>query len=140
MRTFVLMFVKISLIFPCLYIGNFQKGDKKMEENHEIYEHYKREIYRIGWRIQYRAKKIRNQEDPIYDSIPSYINFTNASENKIWIRQLLDSLPPQGQTIIDQIYIQGLTEAEVAKNLQMSQQAVNKWKRKMIQQLSQIVN
>lgn len=101
-----------------------------MDEQHEIYERYKREIYRIGWRVQYRAKKIRNQEDPIYDSIPSYINFTNASENKVWIQQLLDSLPPQGKTIIDQIYLQGRTEAEVAKNLQMSQLAVTNGKEK----------
>ncbi|MEW4426069.1 sigma-70 family RNA polymerase sigma factor [Paenibacillus pabuli] len=111
-----------------------------MEETHEVYERYKREVYRIGWRVQYRAKKIRNQEDPIYDSIPSQDNFTNSSENKILVHQLMDHLPPKGKMIVDQIYIQGRTEEEVAHNLQISQQAVNKWKRKMIQELSQIAN
>ncbi|MCW3795404.1 sigma-70 family RNA polymerase sigma factor [Paenibacillus sp. LS1] len=111
-----------------------------MEEKHEVYERYKREIYRIGWRVQYKAKKIRNKEDPINDTIPASNNFTKLSDDKIWINQLMESLPQKGKMIIDQIYIQGRTEEEVAHNLQISQQAVNKWKRKMITQLSQIAN
>ncbi|WP_445322068.1 terminase gpP N-terminus-related DNA-binding protein [Paenibacillus sp. FSL M7-0420] len=38
------------------------------------------------------------------------------------------------------LYLQGMTEDEVAAQLKMSQQGVNKWKRKMLQQLSQTVN
>nr|WP_233167845.1 hypothetical protein [Paenibacillus roseus] len=38
------------------------------------------------------------------------------------------------------LYIQEQTESEVARQLNLSQQAVNKWKRKMIQQLSRTVN
>lgn len=42
--------------------------------------------------------------------------------------------------IIDKLYMQGVTESEVAKQLEMSQQAVSKWKKKMLHQLSQTMN
>lgn len=109
-----------------------------MEQQTEIYEHYKTEIYRIGWRVQYQARKIRNRERSFNDNEPSYSNFATETEEKMWVRQLLDTLPSQGKSIIEKIYLQGLTEVEVAKQLNISQQAVNKWKRKMLAQLSLI--
>ncbi|MEC0089243.1 sigma factor-like helix-turn-helix DNA-binding protein [Paenibacillus macquariensis] len=56
------------------------------------------------------------------------------------VQQLINTLPPYGKIILYKLYIQDQTESEVARQLQMSQQAVNKWKRKMIQQLSQTAN
>lgn len=56
------------------------------------------------------------------------------------IQQLMNTLPPQGKVIIYKLYIQDLTESEVANELKISQQAVNKWKRKMMQKLSQMVS
>ncbi|MNH43845.1 sporulation sigma factor SigF [compost metagenome] len=56
------------------------------------------------------------------------------------IEQIIDTLPPRGQIIINQLYLQDRTQAEVAQHLKMSQQGVNKWKNKMIQKLSQTVN
>ncbi|WP_019910095.1 sigma-70 family RNA polymerase sigma factor [Paenibacillus sp. HW567] len=111
-----------------------------MSQATHIYDFYRREIYRIGWRVQYQAKKVRTRECPLYDYEPSNINFAAISEQKIWVEQLMQDLPPQGKVIIEKIYLKGLTEAEVAKQLNISQQAVNKWKRKMIHQLSQISN
>lgn len=60
--------------------------------------------------------------------------------NRLSIEQLLDTLPAKGKMILQKLYLQELTEAEVAAQLHMSQQGVNKWKRRMIQQLSQTVN
>lgn len=110
-----------------------------MGKNTTVYERYKTEIYRIGWRVQYRAKKIRNRECPNFDYDPVGGDFTTSSEEKILVQQLIDSLPPQGKTLIDKLYFQCQTEAEIAQHFQISQQAVNKWKRKMIQTLSQIM-
>ncbi|MCM3175726.1 MULTISPECIES: sigma factor-like helix-turn-helix DNA-binding protein [unclassified Paenibacillus] len=45
-----------------------------------------------------------------------------------------------GREILHKIYFQGYTEAEVASHLNISQQAVNKWKRKMLNLLSQKVS
>ncbi|MNJ75684.1 RNA polymerase sigma factor [compost metagenome] len=52
----------------------------------------------------------------------------------------MDSLPPQGKLVIDKLYFQDLTESEVAQQLKISQQTVNKWKQKMLQKLSQTIN
>lgn len=87
-----------------------------------------------------QSKKIRNKENLLSEAIPNSSDFTKDSDNKILISQLLERLPLKGKLIMEQIYIQGQTEKEVAHNLQISQQAVNKWKRKMIYELSMIVS
>lgn len=114
-----------------------------MEKQGSAYERFKAEVYRIGWRVQYRAKKLRRREFPLYgiDTEPiTNEDFTSFSENKVLIEQLIDTLPLHGKVIIYKLYIQDQTESEVARQLRISQQAVNKWKRKMIHQLSQTVN
>lgn len=111
-----------------------------METQQSIYERYKREIYRIGWRLQYHAKIIKQRECRFYDNEIAETGFTTSSENKIMVQQLIDTLPPCGKSILYKLYILDQTESEVARQLNISQQAVNKWKQKMIQKLSQTVN
>lgn len=101
------------------------------------YERYRAEIYRIGWRIQYKAKKIRNRELPLLEHEPIKEDFTVASDQALTLEQLLDTLPDTGQRVLHKLYWEGLTEAEAARQLKISQQAVNQWKRKMLKQLSQ---
>jgi RNA polymerase sigma factor (sigma-70 family) len=130
----------------------------RLKEKKSIFQAYQTEIYRIGWRVQYRAKKIRNHELPYQDTntisskagLQPYLplglqsnlqcDFTTQVDNKILVNDLIRSLPPKGRLILHKLYIQDQTEAEVSKELNLSQQAVNKWKRKMLQQLSQTVN
>ncbi|MEC0106956.1 helix-turn-helix domain-containing protein [Paenibacillus taichungensis] len=38
------------------------------------------------------------------------------------------------------LYIEGYSEKEVASQMNISQQAVNKWKKKMLKHLSETVN
>jgi len=106
-----------------------------------VYEQYRSEIYRIGWRIQYRMKKIRYRERPLYENsqYPSHY-YTRSPEEKILVRDLIDQLPSRGKFIIEKLYFQNLTEEEIAQHLNISQQAVSKCKRKMIQLLSQTAN
>ncbi|OAB32944.1 hypothetical protein PGLA_26035 [Paenibacillus glacialis] len=111
-----------------------------MEAQQSVYERYKTEVYRIGWRLQYRAKIIKNRECSFYGVEPAAVNFTTSIDNKLLIQQLIEPLPPYGKIILYKLYIQDQTESEVARQLQMSQQAVNKWKRKMIHKLSQTAN
>ncbi|MEK5400213.1 sigma-70 family RNA polymerase sigma factor [Paenibacillus sp. FSL K6-2859] len=134
-----ILVVKNILFFPYRY-NSHKRRDSIMEMQPTVYERYKTEIYRIGWRLQYQAKKIRNRESSLYDSDYSSSSFTSSSEDKMLIQQLMNTLPPQGKVIIYKLYIQDLTESEVANELKISQQAVNKWKRKMIQKLSQMVS
>ncbi|AZK45310.1 sigma factor-like helix-turn-helix DNA-binding protein [Paenibacillus lentus] len=114
--------------------------EKEEKRQTTIYDYYKSEIYRIGWRIQYQAKKVRKRECPFYDYNFSYPNFASITEDKIWINEIMDSLPPQGKLVIDKLYFQDLTESDVAQQLKISQQAVNKWKQKMLEKLSQTIN
>ncbi|MNO80582.1 sporulation sigma factor SigF [compost metagenome] len=111
-----------------------------METQQSVYERYKTEVYRIGWRLQYRAKVIKRRECSFYDREPHVTSFTISTDDKMLVQQLIDTLPPCGKTILYKLYLQDQTESEVARQLNMSQQAVNKWKRKMIQKLSQTVN
>lgn len=111
-----------------------------MEDQKTSFERYRKEIYRIGWRLQYKVRKTRNQEFPIFESEQLEEDFTLTSENKVVVRYLLDVLPDNGKSILDKIYLQGFTEAEVAKQLNISQQAVNRCKRKMLSQLFQKVS
>lgn len=113
-----------------------------MNTGQTAFERIQGEVHRIGWRIQYRAKTLKRREYSFYD-LERYhrgVNFTDHTENRMMIEQLMDTLPPQGKLVIYKLYIQDHTESEVARELNISQQAVNRWKRKMINQLSQTVN
>lgn len=54
--------------------------------------------------------------------------------------QLISSLSDIGNNVLSKIYLEGYTESEVALKLNISQQAVNKWKRKMLNLLSQKIS
>lgn len=111
-----------------------------MKEHHTVYEQYQKEVYRIAWRVQYKARAVRNRECSFNGIEPSVTCFTSSSDNKIVVRQMISALPSTtGQTIISKIYLQDKTEGEVARELNMSQQGVNKWKRKMIKELSRMM-
>ncbi|MGP3788496.1 sigma factor-like helix-turn-helix DNA-binding protein [Paenibacillus sp. 1A_MP2] len=111
-----------------------------MENQQTVYERYRKEIYRIGWRVQYRAKKIKYRELPIFEDEAIKGDFTFFSENKIMAEQLISSLPDIGKNVLSKIYLEGYKESEVALKLNISQQAVNKWKRKMLNLLSQKIS
>ncbi|KQY86757.1 hypothetical protein ASD24_27325 [Paenibacillus sp. Root52] len=111
-----------------------------MQNEQTVFERYRREIYRIGWRVQYRARKIKQRELPMYDGELFNQSFTVPVDDRIVIEQLINTLPMNGREVLHKIYFEGYTEAEVARYLNMSQQAVNKWKRKMLNLLSQKVS
>lgn len=112
-----------------------------MKEQQTVYEQYRREVYRIAWRIQYKAKVVRKRECLLDRFEPATTNFASSSDNKIVVRDLINALPSStGKKVIYKIYIQDKTEGEVARELNMSQQGVNKWKRKMIKELSRMVS
>lgn len=111
--------------------------------NLTIYEHYKQELNRISWRIQYRERVKRNKEFTIVQDIGNFIttNFVPNLDNRIFITELLDHLSSDvGRKIIVGFYLEGKSEKEISNTLNMSQQGVNKCKKKMLKELSLIVN
>lgn len=111
-----------------------------MDKNSNIVEAYRTEIYRIGWRLQYQAKKVRKHECSFYEDAIGNASFTHQIDNKIMLDELINALPPKGRLIMHKLYVKDRTEAEVSKELNLSQQAVNKWKQKMLRQLFQSIN
>lgn len=112
-----------------------------MEEQKTAYEQYRREVYRIAWRVQYRAKVVKKRECSFHGVEPAISSFTSSSDDKMLIRQLIGDLPSNtGRIIIYKLYLQDKTEREVARELNMTQQGVSKWKRKMIQELSRMMS
>lgn len=103
------------------------------------YNRYKTEIYRIGWRLQYRAKKLRGHEQSYERDLPAP-SFTESSDNRVVVEQIFRTLSLHERLILQKIYLEGLSEAEVAHQLNISQQGVNKCKRKLLQNLSQTTN
>ncbi|WP_236570686.1 sigma factor-like helix-turn-helix DNA-binding protein [Paenibacillus sp. An7] len=111
-----------------------------MEKQDFMVERFRSEVYRIGWRLQYHEKKQRKQELSLFNGTPEASYRTDNWDSRILVKDLLLTLPKQGRTILYKLYVEDLIEKEVALQLNMSQQAVNKWKRKMLQQLLQTVN
>ncbi len=110
-------------------------------ERFSLVEQYRKELYRIGWRIQYRARVISNREIIKEEEEFYAISFTDDVNNKLYIKELINSLPSTtGKAIIHELYINDKTETQVARELNMTQQAVSKWKKKMLKHLYQTLS
>ena len=102
-------------------------------------ENYRKLLRRAAWRLQYKA---RNQqlkecyllfESQVHDS-----GFEAEILSNVYIKELLDSIPwEKCRYIIRRTIIDGMTEQEVACELNMTQQGVNKWKKKGLELLRQ---
>lgn len=104
-----------------------------------VIDFYKRELQRIAWRLQYKARVKRQREiqyieEVIYPSMRGEIEI----DNRILIDQLLEDLPSDiNRKIIQEIFINDMTESQLAKELNMTQQAVNKCKKRTLYLLYQ---
>lgn len=103
-----------------------------------IVNYYKKELQRVAWRLQYKARSERKRECQFIEEIqPSHCPL-EATDNHILIQQLLNELQSEtGRKIIGDLFLRDRTEAQLAEELNLSQQAVNKWKRKILHLLSQ---
>ncbi|WP_342551559.1 sigma factor-like helix-turn-helix DNA-binding protein [Paenibacillus sp. FSL R7-0652] len=102
------------------------------------YERYRRKVFPIGWRVQYRSNKIKGTEVPIEDN-EIREDFTSTQDNKIFVEELINKLPNEENLLLRKIYIEGYKEAEISQQLKISQQAVNKWKKKLLNYLFRII-
>lgn len=100
-------------------------------------ENCRKLLRRAAWRIQYktRIKQIRECqmifEDQAYET-----GFETEILSKIFVEELLSTIPwEKCRFIIERTVIDGLTEKEVAYQLQITQQGVNKWKKRGLEML-----
>lgn len=104
----------------------------------EIVNYYKRELQRVAWRLQYKVRSTRKRECMWIEEKQPYYSLFDTVDNHLLIQQLFNEIQPDiGRKVIYGLFIREQTEAQLAKELNISQQAVNKWKRKTLHSLSQ---
>ncbi|MFD1887217.1 sigma-70 family RNA polymerase sigma factor [Paenibacillus wenxiniae] len=104
-------------------------------------EQYRQRLRQASWRMQYRAKtRLYHENLSLNEQIhPVSVKFDDM--NTVIVQQWIDSLPwEKARYIMTYLYMEGQSEQELAAKLHISQQAVNRWKRKSIQFLSQTSN
>lgn len=109
-----------------------------MSKESTVIDFYRRELKRIAWRLQYKARMKLKRELPLKPNLDHSDSFTKHSDNKMFIQYLIHSITSDnGKKIIYEIYFNNKTEVQVAREMNISQQAVNKWKTKILQYLYQ---
>jgi RNA polymerase sigma factor (sigma-70 family) len=58
---------------------------------------------------------------------------------RVEVRDLISRLEPKEHYLLERLFIDGLTEQEVANELGISQATVNRWKREAVEKLKRLV-
>ncbi len=100
-------------------------------------EDYRRVLRRAAWRVSYRQRVIKARERAWSDwGKESFATGNEAAEEERRLREYLELIPfDNGRKVIEELFVKDSTEAEAAAKLQISQQGVNKWKRKSLEHL-----
>ncbi|BAU29799.1 hypothetical protein DFP93_106179 [Aneurinibacillus soli] len=97
-------------------------------------ENCMRILRRIAWNIQYREKKRRKKELSLEEYIGN--DPTSLIISNLYLHDLLNKIPSkQAKYIIQSSILYGFTEKEIAVELNMTQQGVNKCKKKWLKSL-----
>lgn len=103
-----------------------------------IIDYYQKELKKIVWRLQYHAKIKHKREVLLNDYLISTTPNHDEHECQLYIMDLIALIPyDMGKKILYEIYILDKTEKQIAKEMKISQQAVNKWKKKSLNYLYQ---
>ncbi len=102
-------------------------------------ENYRKLLRRAAWRLQYKARTQQLKECYLlFESQAQDSGFEAEILSKVYTKELLDSIPwEKCRFIIQRTIIDGMTEQEVARELNITQQGVNKWKKKGLELLRQ---
>jgi len=117
------------------------KDGTKVPVTEEVYRAYKRPAWKEHKRRIVRAEYERSLERLEEDHVPIETNeaFEDIVTDKILIETLLAALTPEERFVIDEIYFNGKTERELAKEINLSNVAVNKKHRKTIEKLKNLI-
>lgn len=96
-------------------------------------------LKQAAWRIQYKIRIQHIRESiALLDYQTSNYSFEAEIISQIYVKEIVNSIPwEKSRYVIQKNIIEGLTEKEIANELQISQQAVNKWKKKGLAVLRQ---
>lgn len=98
------------------------------------YEGCRTMLKRIAWRLQYRIRTQNARELLIPVDSHGQSAFSGELVSDLYVEELIMRVPSEkGRHILRRLILDAMTEKEIAAELQISQQAVNKWKAKSIQ-------
>lgn len=94
-------------------------------------------LRQAAWRLQYKVRIQRAKEYIVsFDHEMGTSSFDTELISDMYVEELLEEIPwSKSRYIIQKIVIEGMTEKEVACELHITQQGVNKWKRKGLEAL-----
>ncbi len=98
---------------------------------------YRTALRRAAWRISYR-QRVRKAKESIWSDWgeENSAAAAGASRSASELGEYLELIPfDNGRKVIEEIFVKHSTEAEAAARLGISQQGVNKWKRKSLDHL-----
>lgn len=100
-------------------------------------ENCRKLLRRAAWKIQYKARIKQMRECQMFFEDQAYdIGFETEIISKIFVENLLSTIPwKKCRFIIERTIIDGIPEKEVAYELQITQQGVNKWKKRGLELL-----
>ncbi|GGN97858.1 hypothetical protein [Saccharibacillus kuerlensis] len=105
----------------------------------ETIDHYRQALKRAAWRERYR-QRVRYAREWAWsetgrENMEADPNVLGA---ELSMREYLELIPfDNGREVIKALFAEGKTETAAAAELQISQQGVNKWKRKSLEHLRQ---
>lgn len=106
----------------------------------DIQETINKEIQRIAWRLQYYAKKDSHQYPFTYDFTREE-SFEDEVLLKLYIQDIMSLInKKEGKKVIHSLFLEGKSVKEISAEMKISVQAVNKWKRKTLQDLKQKIS
>lgn len=105
----------------------------------ELVETCRKLLKRSAWRIQYKTRiQLIRESSPLYDNQLYDKSFESTVISDLFVDELLKTIPwEKCRYIIKKTVIDGMAEQEVARELQMTQQGVSKWKRKGLEILKE---
>ena len=117
------------------------KGGTKVPVTEEVYRAYKRPAWREHKRRIVRSEYERSLERFEEDHVPISSNevLEDIVADKILIETLMSALTPEERYIIDEIYYNGKSERELAKEIKTTQQNINKKKNRILLKLKNII-
>lgn len=108
-----------------------------MEKKKTTQEMYRAELKKLAWRLQYRYRVTSNKESGMVFDINSIDSFENQSVSNFYVQEIFQLIPNDvAKKVVHSIYMEGKSEKTVANEMNISQQAVNKWKKKTLKMLS----
>lgn len=99
-------------------------------------------LKRLAWRLQYQERRRARSECGFYEEMEhSMYRMEDEAVTRLQVGELVAGLPASaGREVMDGLYLRDRTELQLAQEMNLSQQAVNKWKHKMLKYLSRKMN